>query len=183
MTVEQRDKYAYELMVKNNPEEAVKQLLLKDKIIEKTQQSYDEEYNLRHKLSLELSIEKDKVFELSNHLTSYSSEETMLKRIEELEKINKQFDIVRKNCIEALEEVKKLENENELLKACNYDYYQLWTKQVNKVGKAIKYIEEHKQISMFADLRKEGTHQYDLECDADELLKILKGEDDEENIL
>lgn len=38
MTVEQRDKYAYELMVKNNPEEAVKQLLLKDKVIEKTQQ-------------------------------------------------------------------------------------------------------------------------------------------------
>lgn len=38
MTVEQRDKYAYELMVKNNPEEAVKQLLLKDKIIEEKQQ-------------------------------------------------------------------------------------------------------------------------------------------------
>lgn len=34
MTVEQRDKYAYELMVKNNPEEAVKQLLSKDKVIE-----------------------------------------------------------------------------------------------------------------------------------------------------
>ena len=33
MTIEQRDKYAYELMVKNNPEEAVKQLLLKDKKI------------------------------------------------------------------------------------------------------------------------------------------------------
>lgn len=33
MTIEQRDKYAYELMVKNNPEEAVKQLLLKDKTI------------------------------------------------------------------------------------------------------------------------------------------------------
>ena len=33
MTIEQRDKYAYELMVKNNPEEAVKQLLLKDNTI------------------------------------------------------------------------------------------------------------------------------------------------------
>lgn len=33
MKIEQRDKYAYELMVKNNPEEAVKQLLLKDKTI------------------------------------------------------------------------------------------------------------------------------------------------------
>ena len=31
MTKEEMNKYAYELMVKNNPEEAVKQLLLKDK--------------------------------------------------------------------------------------------------------------------------------------------------------
>lgn len=42
MTIEQRDKYAYELMVKNNQEEAVKQLLLKDKIIEETQQRINE---------------------------------------------------------------------------------------------------------------------------------------------
>ncbi len=42
MTVEQRDKYAYELMVKNNPEEAVKQLLLKDKVIEEKQQRINE---------------------------------------------------------------------------------------------------------------------------------------------
>lgn len=42
MTIEQRDKYAYELMVKNNPEEAVKQLLLKDKIIEEKQQRINE---------------------------------------------------------------------------------------------------------------------------------------------
>jgi len=90
MTVEQRDKYAYELMVKNNPEEAVKQLLLKDKVIEETQQSYTEEYNLRHKLSFELSVEKDKVLELSNQLALYSSEETMLKEIDHLKaKINK----------------------------------------------------------------------------------------------
>lgn len=33
MTIEQRDKYAYDLMVKSNPEEAVKQLLSKDKTI------------------------------------------------------------------------------------------------------------------------------------------------------
>lgn len=106
MTIEQRDKYAYELMVKNNPEEAVKQLLLKDKIIEKTQQSYDEEYNLSHKLSLELSIEKDKVFELSNHLTSYSSEETMLKEIEKLKNIIKQKDNTLKEVRAYIEENK-----------------------------------------------------------------------------
>lgn len=35
MTKEEMNKYAYELMVKNNPEEAVKQLLLKDKENEK----------------------------------------------------------------------------------------------------------------------------------------------------
>ena len=32
---------------------------------------------------------------------------------------------------------------------------------------------------MFADLRKEGTHQYTIECDADDLLSILRGEDNE----
>ena len=46
MTVEQRDKYAYELMVKNNPEEAVKQLLLKDKVIEEIQQRIDKAIKL-----------------------------------------------------------------------------------------------------------------------------------------
>jgi hypothetical protein len=33
MTKEEKNKYAYECMVKNNPDEAVKQLLLKDKMI------------------------------------------------------------------------------------------------------------------------------------------------------
>lgn len=33
MTEQERIKYAYECMVKNNPDEAVKQLLLKDKMI------------------------------------------------------------------------------------------------------------------------------------------------------
>lgn len=41
MTIEQRDKYAYELMVKNNPEEAIKQLLLKDKENENLHQRID----------------------------------------------------------------------------------------------------------------------------------------------
>ena len=49
------------------------------------------------------------------------------------------------------------------------------------INEAIEYIEKHKQIAMFADLRKEGTHQYTIECDADELLKILKGEVNEKN--
>lgn len=44
---------------------------------------------------------------------------------------------------------------------------------------AIEYIEKHKQINMFADLRKEGTHQYTIECDADDLLSILRGKDNE----
>ena len=43
MTIEQRDKYAYELMVKNNPEEAVKQLLFKDKENEKLKKQYAKE--------------------------------------------------------------------------------------------------------------------------------------------
>ena len=46
-----------------------------------------------------------------------------------------------------------------------------------RIDKAIEYIEKHKQIAMFADLRKEGTHQYTIECDADDLLSILRGED------
>ena len=63
-----------------------------NKALEETQQSYTDEYNLRHKLSLELSIEKDKTLELSNHLSMYSSEETMLKEIERLNNIIKNLD-------------------------------------------------------------------------------------------
>jgi len=54
MTIEQRDKYAYELMVKNNPEEAVKQLLLKDKTISTinklNQQNLEKRYLLQQKV-------------------------------------------------------------------------------------------------------------------------------------
>ena len=50
-----------------------------------------------------------------------------------------------------------------------------------RINEAIEYIEKHKQIAMFADLRKEGTHQYTIECDADDLLSILRGEDNENN--
>ena len=44
------------------------------------------------------------------------------------------------------------------------------------INKAIEYIEENKRLNMFADLRKDEVHNYDLECDADDLLDILKGE-------
>ena len=50
-------------------------------------------------------------------------------------------------------------------------------KKENRIDKAIEYIEKHKQIAMFADLRKEGTHQYTIECDADDLSSILRGEE------
>lgn len=48
---------------------------------------------------------------------------------------------------------------------------------LQRINKAIKYIEKNKQIAMFADLRKDGTHQYTIECDADDLLNILRGEE------
>lgn len=65
----------------------------KDKLIE----DYTYEYNLRHKLSLELSTEKDKVLELSHHLSLYSSEETMLKQINQLENIRKEaIELIKK---------------------------------------------------------------------------------------
>ena len=41
MNKEQMYKYAYECMVKNNPEEAVKNLLLKDKIIDKIKEELE----------------------------------------------------------------------------------------------------------------------------------------------
>ena len=55
MTIEQRDKYAYELMVKNNPEEAVKQLLLKDK--EKEELKKNQRYCKKGVFSLEYDKE------------------------------------------------------------------------------------------------------------------------------
>ena len=47
-------------------EEKDKEIERLNNIIEKTQQDYTDEYNLRHKLSLELSQEKDKTFQLNN---------------------------------------------------------------------------------------------------------------------
>ena len=57
----------------------------------------------------------------------------------------------------------------------NYQWKMREYKEI--INKAIEYIEKHKQIAMFADLRKEGTHQYTIECDADDLLSILRGEE------
>ena len=70
------------------------------------------------------------------------------------------------------EENKKLKAELDLLED-NRIYLN------DKIYKAIEYIENNKQIAMFADLRKEGTHQYTIECDADDLLDILKGGNNE----
>ncbi len=68
----------------------------------------------------------------------------------------------KENLLNLFKYIKRLEKENKELKTIN--------------EKAIEYIEKNKQIGMFADLRKEGTHQYTIECDVDDLLDILKGE-------
>lgn len=64
MTEDQKDKYAYELMVKNNPDEVVKQLLLKDKIIKdniqkinKVLEILDEKFNCEEPILVEYEIE------------------------------------------------------------------------------------------------------------------------------
>ena len=43
MNKEQMEKYVYELMIKNNPEETVKNLLLKDKEIKDLNKAYQEQ--------------------------------------------------------------------------------------------------------------------------------------------
>lgn len=64
MTIKERDKYGYELMVKNNPDEVVKQLLLKDKIIKKLNKKIfkvlevlDEKFNTEEPVLVEYEIE------------------------------------------------------------------------------------------------------------------------------
>ena len=74
--------------------------------------------------------------------------------------------------------IKELEEENKTLKELNVcvgcnnnpDYK-------SRIDKTIEYIEENKQLFMFDNLRKDGTLQYTIECDADDILKILKGEE------
>lgn len=70
---------------------------------------------------------------------------------------------------------------NALMEMKDKDYQLLLNYITNlqqRIDKAIEYIEENKQLSMFADLRKSGVSNYDLECDADDLLDILKGDSD-----
>ena len=74
-------------------------------------------------------------------------------------------------------EYKGYELPNKVVEYIEYLEKQESSKLLRIINEAIEYIEKHKQIAMFADLRKEGTHQYTIECDADELLKILKGEE------
>lgn len=78
MNKEEMDKYAYELMVKNNPEEAVKQLLLKDKEIER--------------LSKNQRYYKDGVFSLEY------DKETMSDMIDDYKsRIDKAIDFIKEN--------------------------------------------------------------------------------------
>lgn len=87
--------------------------------------------------------------------------------------------MVKNNPDEAVKQLLLKDKENERLKE-ELQQEKKDFKEANdycfELKKAIEYIEKNKQLSMFADLRKEDTHQYDLECDADDLLKILKGE-------
>lgn len=48
------------------------------------------------------------------------------------------------------------------------------------LNKAIKYVDENKQLSMFADCREpEEDWSYILECEANPLIDILNGKGDE----
>lgn len=84
MTVEQRDKYAYELMVKNNPDEAVKQLLLKDKENERLSK------NQRYYKDGVFSLEYDKET-MSDMIDDYKSR--IDKTIEYIEQNTEYLDI------------------------------------------------------------------------------------------
>lgn len=64
MNKEQMDKYAYELMVKNNPDEAVKNLLLKDKQITNLQENYERIYNENCKLREKQNITDNVLLEI-----------------------------------------------------------------------------------------------------------------------
>ena len=85
MTIEQRDKYAYELMVKNNPEEAVKQLLLKDKTINTLKQKIDKTVNYV-KNEMPYLEEPDEEFERCDGTTYMTMKEydnsALLKKLE-----------------------------------------------------------------------------------------------------
>lgn len=66
MNKEEMDKYGYELMVKNNSQEAVKNLLLKDKELERYKNIIDElEKYLQQKYGEYVDMESDDAFVIS----------------------------------------------------------------------------------------------------------------------
>lgn len=66
-------------------------------------------------------------------------------------------------------EFKKLKDENQMLRDAWYDIFKKWESQVNKVGKAIRYIEK------CIDSEDEYEHFISTK-ETEELLKILRGE-------
>ena len=81
MTKEQMDKYAYELMIKNNPEEAVKNLLLKDKQLTNLQEG---NHNLLQEIE-DMQNKNNKLIERNEKAIEYIKD-----RLEEgcLDKLN-----------------------------------------------------------------------------------------------
>lgn len=94
------------------------------------------------------------------------------------------YDLLVERHTKLFDDYKKLEEENKKLNIKLLDFHSVFCDKQHTINdlrdrttKAIEYIEKNKQIGMFADLRKEGTHHYTIECDADDLLNILKGEE------
>lgn len=60
-------------------------------------------------------------------------------------------------------ETEKLINENKMLRDSWDDMFHKWEREVNKVGKAIRYLESYHNTNV-------------CECDKENLLKLLKGD-------
>lgn len=126
-------------------------------------------------------MQKDEINEILEHLsatqkinngwTSFS--------VEECKGLYDYITYLQEECRSNGNIIHNLQEENERLKKLKERYQLEKEDYKTRNEKAIEYIENNKQLSMFADLRKEGTHQYDLECDADDLLEILQGKSDE----
>ena len=80
----------------------------------------------------------------------------------------------------ALQMVDELQKEIENLTNSAIQLNEILKEKQQIIDKAIEYIEDNKKLSLFADCREpEEEWSYDLECSANELLEILKGEDKE----
>lgn len=78
------------------------------------------------------------------------------------------------------DEVDKLVNYITNLQEEKAHYYCLYKGYKSIKDKAVEYINKNKHLSMFADCREpEEEWLYDLECDANDLLNILQGDDKE----